>query len=256
MRNENDGLVFALVFLVVPAAYIAWLTLPLFFFYVVPFALSALLVANVWLLGCEYRHVNYRRVAGLMAGTILLLLATVGFPKPVFVNAKGKIQIESQVLFNAFNRWNQGTQEAITQGPLRYFRPLLGRLMPPAEYESTLYDLRDLSWALWLGVCFGAPALFLKWAKEKDQERMLKLLAECETKVEEANRERREAEHDYRSTRSWASQEIKQREKEIKKLQAVVDSVKKDLPPPAPIEAPGSTAPENPPGKIFGPNGV
>lgn len=108
MNTENDKYLFAFVFIGCPALYILFRMLPILVFYLVPFLGSALLIGWIWTEGCHVKHVNYRRVAALMAGTILVLVLTVGFPHPMAMGQKGKILLESRLLYDAFNSFSAG----------------------------------------------------------------------------------------------------------------------------------------------------
>lgn len=252
MNTENDKYLFAFVFIGCPALYGLFRMLPLLVFYLVPFLGSALLIGWIWTEGCHVKHVNYRRVAALMAGTILVLVLTVGFPHPVALGQKGKILLESRFLYDAFNSFSAGLEASINTSWLKYFRPLFGRLLPPLDYEPVLYDLRDLAWALWLGVCVGAPALFLHLGKKEDQERILKLTADYNAKMKEAERDNFELKRDGWNHQTWASETIAARDEEIAKLREVAASIQKDtsLPPPPQSTHEGGNG-SNPPAGVF-----
>jgi hypothetical protein len=63
-------------------------------------------------------------------------------------------------------------------------------LLPPIKYEPILYDLRDLSWCIWLGAFFGAPVIVFIRGKKSDADRIKKLEGAFEAKQKEADHKR------------------------------------------------------------------
>lgn len=249
MRSENDNALFGFVFIVCPILYFLIWNLPYLIFYVLPFLGSTFLVGNLWIAGCHAKPVDYRRVALLMAATVVFLIVTIGFPHPIALTGKREAIIESPFLFTVFNSLSLDIEGLINASWLRHFRWIFPGLLPPATYAAKLYDLRNLAWALWVGVCFGAPAVFFRSEAQQDQERIRKIEADCLAKVEAAHVQNFELRRDLWQEQSRTKSAITERDGEIKKLQEVVTAMQNPIGPPLPPISNNSENGAPPPGE-------
>lgn len=187
MNQRDDKFLFGFVFLVCPALYLLLRALPDLIFHVLPCVGAAFIIGQLWTWGCHVGGVNYRRATAFMGATLLIHFLAFNYP-PV---SKGFF--DNLSLYHAYNDLKSSIEGLINASPLALFRPFLSGLLPPRVYKPALYDWRDLSWSLWLGICVGAPGYFLYRANQEDQERMRGLMARTEAAEQTARRTESEA---------------------------------------------------------------
>jgi hypothetical protein len=226
MKEDKSVAIFTLFFIGCPVSYILFRSLPGIVFHLLPFLGSVAITVPLWLVLCQLGHTNYRRVSLLMAGTILILLATVGFPSVVTYTAKGTVFVESPYLYSAYNDFNAWIDGLINASWLKFFRAVHPGLLPPTQYHPVLYDLRDLAWPLWLGVCIGSPTLFYFTARRIDREYVQSVIARCDEKVKAAEHDARAHYFAREQERNWAANTIVEKDELIAKLQVVAETKK------------------------------
>ncbi len=226
--NENR-VIFFLIYLGLPIGYVLLRCLPYLLFYILPLVVVAISIAAFWVWGCHLAGEEGRTLAVLFPLTILFLVLTVGFPsKPTKPVIPGVALIESPYLHGLFNGLKITIESVINWTWLSNFRWMFPFLLPSEKYVPFLYDLRDLSWTLWLAVCVGAPGLFLFCETGKARARISKLTADYEDKLRQADNKtfnlKKELDHD----RNWTENALREKQEEIEKLKAVVQFMKKD----------------------------
>ncbi len=224
MRDDGTKFLFGAVYIGLPALYLMSRVLPYVVFYVVPFALVGIVFGFLWNFTCQAEEVSYRRVGFLIPLTALLLLITVGFPSP---ESQGPLpaELQSPELFNAFNGMKSYLDGGLNWSWLSYFRYWLPFLLPPLRYQFVLYDLRDLSWMLWLGLFIAAPAVFLCLSVKAEKNEIERIKGEYEKKLRDEQRNSYGFKDALARERSSAGSAIEEKDREIEKLKAVVQAI-------------------------------
>lgn len=252
MNQRNDWVYFFIAFVVLPVIYILYRSLPDITFLFVPFVIVSWLLGQLWRFLCETKPVCYRPVAGMMAVSIGVLAATIGFPRDPLLIGKDNVRIESSFLFKIYNNFQRSIDESINSTWISRFRSVLPGLIPPKEYAAKPFGHGLFAWSLWLAVCLGAPVVFLFYAKKEDLERIREIEETAKKEVRRQKERRLRLRHLQRSDRAYYQRKIHDRDVEIKRLNDLVASISIAGGPPPPA---GRSDPKPPdPGGIFGSN--
>ena len=108
---------------------------------------------------------------------------------------------------------------------LSHFRYWLPFLLPPQRYQFVLYDLRDLSWTLWLGLFIAAPAVFAFLMARDEKNEIERIKSEYENKLRQEERTSYGLKDALARERSSAKSALEEKDREIEKLKAVVQAV-------------------------------
>jgi len=80
VNESDDRYLFGFVYLICPAAYLAYRFWHELAFFVLPCLASAFLLGSLWLWLCELGSVSYKRLALLLPASLLFLILLAGFP--------------------------------------------------------------------------------------------------------------------------------------------------------------------------------
>lgn len=233
-----------------PAFYVLWRVLPYLVFYVAPFLLIGTLAGVLWKSACSMEPANSRRLAFLFPLSAGLLLFFLGFPSTQCRVPLMNAELESASLCHAFNDMKAWLDGVINWSWLSYYRFLFPVFLPPERYQAVLYDLRDLSWVLWLGLFTLAPAVFLFLGSRDEKSEISRIVTEYEQKVRREQAGAFELRKELDRERASAKSAMQEKDKEIEKLKAVVQAATETL------TKPGGSTPtsEDPPkgGGVFG----
>lgn len=151
--NQDRGtqILFGLVFIGCPALYFVLRLFPYVVFYLIPFLVLTFTLGFLWNGIVVSEPMSYRRLFFLFPVSAILLLVVVRFPSSEPLGTS-KITLESPCLYHGFNHVKSSVEGIINWSWLSGFRLIFPFLLPSERYERVLYDLKDLSWALWMGV--------------------------------------------------------------------------------------------------------